>query len=100
MSIATRAPSPELTDPDFLRQVNRLRHTDNITNWAYLAREYVFLASIIGLTIVSYYLLLGLGLSLLWAVPVTLLTILCVGAGQHRLGALTHEAAHYILFRN
>ena len=41
MSIATAAPpSSELNDPEFLRQVNELRRTDNVTNWFYLAREY------------------------------------------------------------
>jgi fatty acid desaturase len=90
----------ELSDPELLRQVNTLRRTDNLTNWLYLAREYAFLAAVIGGTIAFYYLLLALGWSLWWAVPVTLITILCVGAGQHRLGAVTHEAAHYILFRN
>ncbi len=90
----------DVSDPEILRQVNLLRRTDNFTNWLYLAREYLFLAAVIGLTVAFYYLLLAFDLSLLWAVPVTLVTILCVGAGQHRLGAVTHEASHYLLFRN
>jgi fatty acid desaturase len=89
-----------LSDPELLRQVNALRRIDNFTNWLYLAREYLYLAAVIGLTIAFYYLLLAAGVSLLWAIPVTLVAILCVGAGQHRLGALTHESAHYLLFRN
>jgi fatty acid desaturase len=96
----TPVPERDLSDPALLRQVNALRRTDNFTNWLYLAREYLFLAIVIGLTIALYYALQAAGLSLLWALPAALLTILCVGAGQHRLGALTHEAAHYILFRN
>ena len=92
--------SPTLRDPEFLRQINALRHTDNFRNWLYLAREYAWLAAVIGLTIALYERLVTANLSLLWAVPPTLLTILLVGAGQHRLGAITHEAAHYILFRN
>ena len=90
----------ELNDPELLRQVNLLRKTDNFTNWFYLAREYLFLAAVIGGTIWFYYFLLDQHLSLLWSLPVTLLCILCVGAGQHRLATLTHEAAHYMLFRN
>lgn len=90
----------ELNDPELLRQVNHLRKTDNWTNWYYLAREYLFLAMAIGVTISSYYWLLDQGLSLAWSLPVTLLCIVCVGAGQHRLATLTHEAAHYMLFRN
>ena len=76
-----------LNDPELLRQVNALRRTDNVTNWLYLGREYFFLVTVIGLTIAFYELLRAADLSLLWAVPVALLTILCVGAGQHRTGA-------------
>ncbi len=94
------ANTPSLRDPGFLRQINVLRQTDNFRNWFYLAREYAWLAAVIGLTIAFYQWLAAAGLSLVWAAPVTLVTILLVGAGQHRLGALTHEAAHYILFRN
>src|SRR5437868_5734239 len=90
----------ELNDPELLREVNLLRKTDNATNWYYLAREYLFLAAVIGGTIGFYYFLLDRSLALVWSLPVTLLCIVCVGAGQHRLATLTHEAAHYMLFRN
>ncbi|HWY88815.1 MAG TPA: fatty acid desaturase [Gemmataceae bacterium] len=96
----TIAEARDLNDPELLRQVNLLRKTDNVTNWYYLAREYLFLAVVIGGTIGSCYFLLDRGLSLLWSLPVTLLCIVGVGAGQHRLATLTHEAAHYMLFRN
>src|SRR5260370_34674144 len=100
MNTMPSSTAPDLNDPAFLRRVNALRRADNITNWLYLGREYLFLACAIGLTIAWYYLLLAWGVSLLWALPVALVTIFCVGAGQHRLATLTHEAAHYILFRN
>jgi fatty acid desaturase len=93
-------PARDLTDPELLRHVNLLRQTDNLTNWYYLAREYLFLAAVIGATIAFYYFVRANGYSVLWAVPVTVVTILCVGAGQHRLATLTHEAAHYMLFKN
>jgi fatty acid desaturase len=98
----TLSPSPviDLNDPALLRQVNALRRTDNVTNWLYLAREYLFLAVVIGATIALYHHLFDNGLSLLWAVVPTVAAILCVGAGQHRLATLTHEAAHYMLFKN
>jgi fatty acid desaturase len=95
------ADSPRtLNDPELLRRINALRETDNVTSWYYLAREWLFLSAVIGGTIALYYLLLHNGWPLAWAVPVTLVTIVCVGAGQHRLATLTHEAAHYMLFRN
>lgn len=92
--------APGLNDPDLLRQINQLRKTDNWTNWFYLAREYLVLAAVIGGTVWFYYFLLDHGWSLWWSLPLTLLCILYVGAGQHRLATLTHEAAHYMLFRN
>src|SRR5262249_57317511 len=94
--------TPSLTtqSPDLLRQVNALRKTDNLTNWYYLAREYLFLGLVVGGTIAFYEWLQAQGLSWWWAVPVTLVAITLVGAGQHRIATLTHEAAHYMLFRN
>lgn len=93
-------PLPTLNDPEVLRRVAELRRTDNVTNWYYLAREYVALALVIAPTLALYHLLPAWGLSIAWAVPATLLTIVCVGAGQHRLATLAHEAAHYMLFRH
>jgi fatty acid desaturase len=100
MATATLESAPSLNEPDLLRKVNALRETDNLTSWYYLAREWLFLAAVMGGTIALYYLLLARGWSLWWSVPVTIVTILCVGAGQHRLATLTHEAAHYMLFHN
>ncbi len=42
----------------------------------------------------------AMGWSFLWDVPIGLLTIVLVGAGQHQLSGLSHEAVHHILFRN
>ena len=40
--------APTLNHPELLRQVNALRKTDNITNWFYLAREYLLLGAVLG----------------------------------------------------
>jgi fatty acid desaturase len=95
-------PQPVLSfnDPDIQRQVNQLRHTDNVTSWFYLAREYLFLALVVGGAIVFYDYLEAAEISWLWALPVTLGAIILIGAGQQRLATLTHEAAHYMLFHN
>ncbi|MBX6313245.1 MAG: fatty acid desaturase [Isosphaeraceae bacterium] len=93
-------PSPELNTPELLRRVNALRALDNRTNWLYLAREYLFLLGVIGLTIAFYQFRASWGLSWAWTVPVTVAAIVLVGAGQHRLTTLGHEASHYMLFRN
>src|SRR5262245_25350826 len=91
MPNATVDAAHTLADVTILREVNSLRKTDNVTNWYYLAREYALLAAVVGGTIAFYYFLERRHLSLLWAVPLTLLAIVCVGAGQHRLATLTHE---------
>lgn len=100
MSTATLSPPLELNQPDFARRVAELRVTDNWSNWYYLAREYLFLALIVGGAIAFYEWLGPFGWHWLAAIPVTLVAHMCVGAGQHRLATLTHEAAHYMLFKN
>lgn len=89
-----------MTRPELLRQVNALRRTDNWTNWLYLAREYLFLVLVIGLTIAFYRWVEAAGTSRWYDLPVTFLAIGLIGGGQHRLTTLAHEASHYLLFRN
>jgi fatty acid desaturase len=96
----TEPAAKRLNDPDLIRRVNALRLTDNVTNWLYLIREYLFLGSLVGLTIVFYQFRADWGLHWLWNVPVTLVAMFLIGAGQHRLSTLSHEASHYMLFRN
>lgn len=90
-----------LNSRDMMRRVNALRATDNVTNWLYIAREYVYLGTVVGLTITFYNGRVSWGLeSWLWDVPITLLAFVLIGAGQHRLTTLSHEGSHYLLFRN
>jgi len=93
-------PRGSLNNPHLLRRVNALGQTDNLTNWRYLAREYVFLGLVVGLTITFYQSREGWGLAWWWNLPVTVLAITLIGAGQHRLTTLAHEASHYLLFRH
>ena len=93
-------PAVSFNDPDIQRQVSLLRHTDNLAGWYYVAREYLFLALVIGAAIAFYDYREAAELSWLWAIPVTVLAIILVGAGQQRVATLTHEAAHYMLFHN
>ena len=78
----------------------RCSRTDNLTNWFYLAREYLFAAILIGGAIALCETCFTSAWSLLWAIPLVLFVNLCIGATQHRLATFTHEAAHYMLFRN
>src|SRR5262245_55465225 len=100
-AVMSEAPSGKrLNDADLIRRVNALRATDNWTNWLYIAREYLFLGGVVGLTLLFYHWRIAEGLPWLWDVPVTVLAVVLVGAGQHRLSTLAHEASHYMLFRN
>src|SRR5437763_11273906 len=89
-----------LSSPELQRRVNALRQINNVTNWFCIAREYLLLGLTVGLTIAFYQGRADWGLAWAWNVPVTLLAIVVIGAQQHRLTTLGHEASHYMLFRN
>lgn len=95
------APANKLLRGAALNDVlQRVRRTDNVTNWYYLARTWLYLAAVIGGAIWFFHWRLENGLSFWWNVPVSMLAILLVGAGQHQLTGLAHEASHHILFKN
>jgi hypothetical protein len=79
-----------LQDPELKDRLQQLRRTDNYTNIYYLLRTYLFLAVVIGGAIWFYHFREDAGLSFWWNVPVTLLAIVIVGAGQHQLTGLAH----------
>jgi fatty acid desaturase len=99
-SLTTEPKAKSLKDAELKEKLQQLRQTDNITNIYYLARAYLFLIAVIGGTIWFYHYRAAEGLAFAWNVPVTLLAIVLVGAGQHQLSGLAHEASHHILFRN
>jgi fatty acid desaturase len=90
----------EVNHPEIQRRVNALRATDNLTNWYFLAREYLFLGTVLALAVVFYHSREQWGLAWAWNVPVTFAAIVLVGVGQHRLVQLGHEGSHYALFKN
>lgn len=96
----TTATEPSLADTVFKARLQDLRRTDNLTNWFYVLRTYVYLAVVLGLTVWFFEAHDEWGLSWWWNVPVALVAIVLVGAGQHQLSGLAHEGSHYILFRN
>ncbi|MEI7683504.1 MAG: fatty acid desaturase [Planctomycetota bacterium] len=98
--IAAATPVASLTDPNFLRKVNALRTIDPFANGLYLLREYAFLAVVAAAAVWLAEAIFAGQLNWAWAVPGLVVANLCVGAGQHRLATLTHEAAHYMLFKN
>ena len=87
-------------DADFKERLQALRRTDDATNLLYLGRIYAYFVVVIGAAVWFDLHRAALGWSWAWDVPVGLLTVLLVGAGQHQLSGLAHEAVHHILFRN
>ncbi len=99
MATAT-VPIQSIQDPRIKEKLQELRQTDNVTNIYYFARIYVYFAVVIGGTLGFYHYQASVGWNWWWNVPVTILAITLIGAGQHQLTALAHEAAHHTLFRN
>jgi fatty acid desaturase len=81
-------------------ELKRLREVDNVTNLGYLAWEYLCLALVLSLAILFAESRVRLGLPWFWNLPVFGLAIVLIGALQHRLAGLGHEAGHYTLLRN
>ncbi len=94
------APIATLADPRIKEKLQELRLTDNLTNWRYFARTYLYFFLVIGGTLWFYHARVEYDWAWAWNVPVTLLAIILVGAGQHQLTSLSHEASHHILFKN
>jgi fatty acid desaturase len=87
-------------DSELKQQLQQLRQADNWTNWYYLARTYLLLAGTLGGTIWFYAWRETAGLHVLWNLLVTAAAVILVGALQHHLSNLGHEASHHALFRN
>jgi fatty acid desaturase len=86
-----------LGDPRIKEKLQELRRTDNSSNICYLVRTYIYFAAVIGGTVWFYT---ANDWSFWLNVPVTVVAIVLVGAGQHQLTGLAHEASHHILFKN
>jgi fatty acid desaturase len=102
MASATLAESAPKTlkDAALKETLQELRQTDNWRNAFYLLRTYVYLALVIGSAVAFDLSRPAWGLGWWWNIPVAIVAIVMVGAGQHQLSALAHEAVHHILFRN
>jgi fatty acid desaturase len=97
MATVASLPAKNLQDPRLKEKLQQLRPTDNFTNIYYLVRTYLFFVLVIGSTIWFYHENVW---GWWWNVPVTLFAVILVGAGQHQLTGLAHEASHHILFKH
>lgn len=87
-------------DADFQRRIAELRKSDNVTNWFYIAREYLWLAIALGIPLTFFHKYQSWGLNWAWNIPVAVLAIIVIGACQHRIANLGHEGGHYSLFKH
>lgn len=100
MATATTTPVRTLSDPELKARLQELRRTDNVVNWWYILRTYLYFAVVIGGAVAGFEYLRLNDHSWLWGVPIALVAVVLVGAGQHQLGGLAHEGVHHILFKN
>jgi fatty acid desaturase len=90
----------EFVGEEFNDKLQALRRTDNRTNWYYLARTYAFLSLVLSTAVAFLTYRQGAGWTAWWDLPASLAAIILIGAGQHQLSGLAHEAAHRTLFQN
>src|SRR5262245_5627538 len=101
MATATLDPTVKsLAGAEVKELLQQVRRTDNLTNWYYLLRTYLMLALVIGGAVYFFEHWSGWGLHWAWNIPVALAAVTLIGAGQHQLTVLAHEASHHTLFRN
>lgn len=99
MAVSTSSASrPSFNAPDLHARIMRLRSVDNLTNWFYLGREYACIAAVVATSVMFCEWRRSAGLAFWADVPVFGLAMVLIGALQHRLAGLGHEASHYTLF--
>ncbi len=81
-------------------KIKPFRRLDNLTNFGYIAADYLALVCVLAGSIGFFHFRSEWGISWGWCIPVYALAVLLVGAIQHRFAGLGHEGAHYILFKN
>jgi fatty acid desaturase len=97
----TRPQEPASRAPRYSAgEIQALKERDNTTNISHLAFVYAVMAMTLAVSVWSYLAIAGGALAWGWAVPVTLVAVIIMGASQHQLGGVIHEGTHYMLFAN
>lgn len=91
--------SDDLKWPEVYSRISALLRSRSRINALYIAGEYLLLAVSIGGAVWSLEAWRAEKLSTVAFVPLAALAICFIGAIQHRLAGLGHEASHYALFR-
>ena len=97
--MSSTQPVASTTNRDLNARIRSLRELDDHTNVLHLAREYLTALAIVASTIAFLEFREGFGIHPIWRLPVVGLAMALIGAVQHRLAGLGHEASHYILFK-
>jgi fatty acid desaturase len=100
MQTAETIRGPGFNDPKLRDAIRSLRRVDDARGLGCLAIEYACLAAVIGGVIGFAEHRAAWGLAWWWNVPIFAVAIVLVGALQHRLAGLGHEASHYCLLSN
>src|SRR5437879_3201968 len=86
MATATLDPTVKsLAGAEVKEVLQQVRRTDNLTNWYYLLRSYLMLALVIGGAVYFFEHWSAWGLHWTWNIPVAVVAVILVGAGQHQL---------------
>jgi len=88
-----------LRDRAVKEKLQELRQTDNVTNWLYLARAWAVILLAVAGVVAFHQWTLSAEWNPAWTLLVWVPAVVVIGASQHQLAALTHEAVHYALFR-
>ncbi len=100
MAAVAEMPVRTMQDPELKEHLQRLRRIDNWRNALSIVRTWIFLVLVVSGAVAFDVWRTGAGLHWTLDIPVFFLAILCVGAAQHQLTALGHEASHHVLFSN
>jgi fatty acid desaturase len=81
-------------------EIKALSARDNWTNWYYVGQIWVVVALTVLACSWAQSELSSHGYHWAWQIPVVLFGVIVVGASQHGLGGVLHEATHFMLFSN
>lgn len=98
--MSSRTGRATFDDPGLQKGIMQLRQVDNVTNLFYLGFEYACLAAVVGMAVFFGEHRSGWGLGWGWNIPAFGTAIVLIGAIQHRLAGLGHEASHYSFMKN
>ena len=97
--IGTEA-SGDLSWREAHHQVVPLMRVDNRKNIRFIVLEYALMAAVLGVCVWSWSAFQAGSLRWWGFVPIAGVGMFAMGALQHRLSGLAHDASHYTLFRN